>query len=71
MVTFNEMKQKRKSRSYNRVPRAASIIAEVVDTDADNDRVTVKLSQVAADALKIEDLGKTFDISIRKAASDR
>ncbi len=71
MVTFNEMKQKRKSRSFNRVPRAASIIAEVVGTDADNDRVTVKLSQVAADALKVEDAGKTFDISIKKAASDR
>ena len=71
MVTFNDLKQKRASRSYNRVPRAASVLAEVVSTDADTDRVTVKLSQAAAGALKIEDSSQTFDIRIKKAASDR
>ena len=68
--SFKDLKKSRKTR-FNRVPQAASVIAEVVSTDPDNDRITVRLSSVAAAALKLDDQGKALALSIKQAASDR
>lgn len=70
MVKFDELKKNRGNRS-KRPPNASSVIAEVVSVDADNDRVEVKLTEMASASLQIDEPAESYPISIRKAVSDR